>query len=231
MKRRFAIYYAPPAGSALEAFGCAWLGRDHVSGRMLPQPTVEGMPAERLLEITRFPRHYGFHGTLKAPFALARGATPEQLQEAASTFAAARTPFACSPLRVNELSGFIAFTLSGPCPALDELAADCVRAFERLRAPLPESEIERRRRSGLSPRQDEQLLCWGYPYVFEDFRFHMTLTDRLGQPERSRVLSILRASAAAVAEVPFQADAIAVYEQADREQAFILTGRYPFGPG
>jgi hypothetical protein len=37
----------------------------------------------------------------------------------------------------------------------------------------------------MTPRQRELFLSWGYPYVLEDFRFHLTLGDPLvGLEER-----------------------------------------------
>jgi putative phosphonate metabolism protein len=231
MSRRFAIYYAPPSGSALEAFGRAWLGGDHATGAPLEQPRIDELPHERLHEITSSPRHYGFHATLKAPFRLAYGLAPKDLHAAVGSFAAGRAPFVCAPLRVSTISGFIAFTLVAPCAALEELAADCVRAFERFRAPISDEEIARRRQGGLTARQDALLLAWGYPYVFEEFRFHMTLTGRLQEPERSRVLAILAAMSGAVTGTPLNVDAIAVYEQADRDRPFLMSARYPLGGG
>jgi hypothetical protein len=79
---RFAVYFAPAPGSDLETFGCGWLGRG-LRGEDLPQPLVTGVAPARLAEITRSPRHYGFHGTLKAPFALADGTAPGILDAAA----------------------------------------------------------------------------------------------------------------------------------------------------
>jgi putative phosphonate metabolism protein len=231
VSRRFAIYYAPPGGSALEAFGRAWLGRDHVTGQALEQPRIERLAPERLHEITALPRHYGFHATLKAPFRLAAALTPAQLHAAARSLAGARASFVCPPLQVSTISGFIACTLSAPSRLLEELAGDCVRALEPFRAPLSDEEIARRRQSGLTPRQDAYLLEWGYPYVFEEFRFHMTLTGRLEEPLRGRVLAILRARATAIAGMPLDIDAIAIYEQPDRDCPFLMSARYPLGEG
>ena len=48
--------------------------------------------------------------------------------------------------------------------------------------PPGAAELERRRKAGLSAAQEKMLLRWGYPYVLDEFRFHLTLTGRL-QPE------------------------------------------------
>jgi putative phosphonate metabolism protein len=227
MSMRSAIYFAPAAGSALEAFGCGWLGRA-LDGTPLPQPAVPGIDPARLVEITRSPRHYGFHGTLKAPFALATDKSPDALGEAVETFARGRSSFEIT-LKVGSLGGFIALVPAAGSPALEVLAADCVETFDRFRAPLDEAEIARRRASGLTARQDRHLLRWGYPYVLDDFCFHMTLTERLQPPERDQVLAILAGRAAPVCAKPLTIDAIAIFEQPSRDAPFTLRGRFPFG--
>jgi hypothetical protein len=118
---------------------------------------------------------------------------------------------------------------AGDSAALEGLAADCVEAFEPYRAPLDEAEIARRRAAALTPRQDGYLLRYGYPYVLDEFRFHMTLTERLQAAERDQVLAILAELAAPVCAAPIRIDAIAVFEQHDRAAPFVLRRRYPFG--
>ncbi|PKP65441.1 MAG: phosphonate metabolism protein, partial [Alphaproteobacteria bacterium HGW-Alphaproteobacteria-8] len=71
---RFALYYAPPPGP-LADFAADWLGWDATAGREMPHPIVPGLPGP-VEELTRAPRKYGLHGTLKPPFRLAQGATP-----------------------------------------------------------------------------------------------------------------------------------------------------------
>jgi hypothetical protein len=46
-------------------------------------------------------------------------------------------------------------------------------------------------------RQRNYLDRWGYPYVMEEFRFHMTLTGRLDSTCRWGVVDMLRARFAA----------------------------------
>jgi putative phosphonate metabolism protein len=228
MSRRYAIYFAPPAGSELEAFGRRWLGRDHATGRAIPQPEVEGIPPAELEAITRSARHYGFHATLKAPFALVEEATPRALHQAAEALAASQTAFEAPPLEVTGLDRYVAFTLSRASPEMNRLAEACVRAFDHLRAPSSPEDLERRRASGLTPRQDRQLLEFGYPYVFEDFWFHMTLAGPLEPEMKARVLEILRARGRALCDAPLRVDRIALYEQPSRDRPFILTRDFPF---
>jgi len=230
MTHRYAIYFAPPAGSALEAFGRTFLGRDHVTGEAVSQLAIEGFDTETLANITQSARHYGFHATLKAPFVLKESRRAEELRNAVEQFAAKRSPFEAPPLTVSALSRWIAFTLSKDSPEMRTLAADCVRDFEDFRAPLTETDIARRRKSGLSPRQDQQMLAYGYPHIFEDFHFHMTLAGPLQSQEQNRLVQILRPRTTSIEAIPLKVDAIALYEQPDRESPFLQTGRFSFRP-
>lgn len=225
---RFAIFFAPPADHPVAMFAASWLGRDARTGETLAQPRLPGLSPERLAAITAFPRHYGFHATLKAPFALAAGRTPEALHEAAKEFATTRITFSVQ-LTVGELAGFLALLPAAPSPPLDRLADHCVRAFEEFRAPLSEAELETRRAAGLTPQQAALLATWGYPYVMEEFRFHMTLTGRLDEPERAEVEAILAGQLAHLLGEPLSIDAVSVFHQPDRETPFREVARYPFG--
>lgn len=223
---RYAIYFAPAAGSELERFGATWLGRHSWTEATLSQPRVPGFTSARLREITRSPRHYGFHATLKAPFRLAEGRTVDDLAAAAGQFASLRSAVAAPPLKVTDLDGFIALTPSAPAPALDELAADCVRSFDCFRAPASVEEIARRRQGGLSPRQDSHLRQYGYPFVLDDFRFHMTLTERLGEQERCRLLEFLRDHAMVIESRALAIDAITVFAQESVDRPFMHKSRH-----
>src|SRR6516165_5896254 len=88
---------------------------------------------------------------------------------------------------------FIAVVAAAPSMALDRLAADGVMAFDRFRRPLTAHERGQRLGAGLSQRQIENLDRWGYPYVFEDFRFHLTLTGPIDADRRGSVLALLQA--------------------------------------
>ena len=170
---RFAIYYLPPEG-ALADFGASWLGWDVVRGVEAAQPDLPG-----LHDITMTPRKYGFHATLKPPFRLKDGYALGDLTATASDMAARLAPALCDGLDLTALGRFLALTPRGDADALQRVAETCVRDLDTFRAPASEAELERRRKAGLSPRQEVLLAQWGYPYVMEEFRFHMTLTCRL----------------------------------------------------
>ena len=64
---------------------------------------------------------------------------------------------------------------------LGRLAAACVRDFDSFRAPLSPEELAKRRAVDLTARQEELLVEWGYPYVFDEFE--MLAPGRLSATE------------------------------------------------
>ncbi len=229
MVHRYAVYWAPPPWHPLWAVGCAWLGRDPESGETLPPLLPAGLSAERHREITAEPRRYGWHATLKAPFRLADGEDEASLDAAIAAFARQRRPFRGPPLAIAPLSDFLAVTAADTCAELNTLAAEAVAAFDCFRAPPSPEELERRRRAGLTMRQQALLARWGYPYVMEEWRFHMTLTGRLAERELADLRAALEPRfAAALAEPPLF-DSIALYAEPQPGAPFVLLRRYAFG--
>jgi putative phosphonate metabolism protein len=180
---RIALYYAPETYDPLHQRASAWLGRDAVSGAELSQPAIAGVD---IAEVTADARGYGFHATLKPPFRV-KGDVRAALQ-AVQDFAARTAAFALPPLQITDLDGFLALREAEPCPPLQALADSGVTALDPHRAPATEAEIARRKPEKLSPRQREYLAAWGYPYVFAEWRFHMTLTRRLTPAEKAIIL-------------------------------------------
>lgn len=180
---RYAVYYAPREGSF--AYRTAeWLGRDPETTSDLPQPILPGIGDPHA--ITSDARRYGFHGTLRAPFRPGDGVSEAAVRDCVATLAGRLAPVVCEGLQVEALQGFIALTPLGCEAALLDLGAAVVEGTNHLRAPLNDAEIARRRPYRLSARQRELLDLWGYPFVMEEFRFHLTLTDRLDAPEPVR---------------------------------------------
>jgi putative phosphonate metabolism protein len=223
---RYAIYYVPARGSELNRFGAALLGYDAFGGDDLPFPeeVVQAVPDWR--ELTADPRKYGFHATLKAPFILTPGKSEAELFAACNAFAA--TPRAIPVIKpvVGSISGFIAVIPAEPPPELIRFAADCVTAFDSFRAPLTDADRARRNPPKLSPAQREHLDRWGYPYVMEDFRFHMTLTGRLGSERREPVLAMLKARFSALGLATLAIDRIAVFRQDSAASRFRIVNQW-----
>jgi putative phosphonate metabolism protein len=186
---RYAIYFVPRPDTSLYRFGAAVLGYDCYSGQA--SPPIDGVDVTSWAEIVREPRVYGFHATLKAPVYLAAGASEHDIERAVTDFASKHAAVPVDELAVRELGSFIALVPKTSHPELDRLAQACVREFDRFRAPMSEQEQARRLTPGLSERQIENLVRWGYPYVFADFRFHMTLTGALSVQKRDQALRFL----------------------------------------
>ncbi|MDF1729284.1 MAG: DUF1045 domain-containing protein [Sulfitobacter sp.] len=174
---RYAIYFVPHE-DGLAAFGARWLGWDANRHRPVAQFDLEG-----LSQVTDRPRKYGFHGTLKPPFRLSEGATEADLRAELTRLAAHTAPAPCEGLALAAIGRFLALVPEGSQEDISRLAGACVTAFDPFRAPLSDDDLARRRKGGLSPRQEDYLMRWGYPYVMDEFRFHLTLTGPLPRDE------------------------------------------------
>lgn len=220
---RYAIYFAPDSGSVLDRFGAELIGYDAYRGIDVPFPT--GLPSG-WREMTQDPRKYGFHATLKPPMALARGLGEVDLVAACAAFAS--TPRATPLIEpvVDNIDGFAAIVPAAASADLERLAADCVRALDPFRAPLTADDLARRNPSKLTPRQRDYLDRWGYPYVFEEFRFHMTLTGRLDAGRQAPVLEMLRDRFRAVGTNGLVIDSIALFRQNEPDRRFRVIDRW-----
>lgn len=230
MGARHAIYYAPPAGSLLGELGARWLGRDARSGRVLPAPAVAGLAPTRWTGVTEAPRHYGFHGTFKPPFHLAVGTDVAGLRAAIGGFAARQRAFALDSLTVRVMGDFIALTPAAADRSLSDLASACVEVFDPFRAPPAPEETAKRKAAKLNPRQEALLARWGYPYVFDEFRFHLSLTGPVADArERMALVQQLEAMFAPALASPVPILDLCLFTQADRAAPFRLVDRFPFG--
>ena len=219
---RVALYYAPQQDDPLWQLGSEWLGRDADTNAPLSQPDLPEIAA-----ITDDARGYGFHATLKPPMRIISGLGWDAVVTAADDIAATIAPFDLPRLEVADLQGFLALRDAEPSAPLQELSDACVRGLDALRQPPDEAELARRRRAPLTPRQDEMLVRWGYPYVFDTWFFHMTLTRRLSLPE----LAVYRPAAEAfftdTLRAPRRVVDICLFVQAGEGKAFTLAERLP----
>ena len=223
---RYAIYYAAGRDSALSRFGAELLGYDAYTGDELPFPQQALHVAPDWREVSADPRKYGFHATLKAPMALAPGKTDAELMAACAAFAGKTRPIPAIRPMVDAISGFIAVIPAEPVAALQQLAADCVCDFDPFRAPLTAEDRARRKPEKLSEQQRDYLDRWGYPYVMEEFRFHMTMTGRLDAERRGPILQMLRARFAVLGIETLAVDRIALFKQEDAKARFRIIGEW-----
>lgn len=224
--QRYAIYYAPRPGDALAVFGEGWLGRGE-DGSDRPRIALEGLPVDPET-LTADARRYGLHGTLKAPFELAPGVTATALDAALETFAAAR-PAACWPgWRLTGEHGFTSLRPHGPCPALEALAAAVAAHFAPFGAPPSPESLAKRRAAGLSIRQETYLAVYGYPYVFEEFGFHVTLSGRLEPPAGAALREALAPPLASVLRLErVWIEDLCLFGDPGGGEAFRLLRRHP----
>ncbi|QRM32530.1 DUF1045 domain-containing protein [Microvirga sp. VF16] len=225
---RYAIYYSPPAEHPLTQAAEAWLGRDAfrtARGSLAPEIHDEAR------SVTTEPRRYGFHATLKAPFRLAAGRHIDELEETLSRFAAACRPCPIGRFRIDLISGFFALVPAKPLPMLRAFASTIVEAFDPFRAPLNDAELQRRLSHRLDNIETTYLVRWGYPYVFDRFRFHMTLTDKLSPGTQSRVRHRLEGHFGALTTEDYAIDALTLFEQEWPGADFVVRSRFPFKRG
>ena len=224
---RYALYLVPHRDSLLWETACRWLGRDPETGLQLSQPEVPGYDAQRVKQLTHSPRQYGFHATLKAPFRLAEGADESQLMTRVAQLAHSLPAFVMPALQVDTISGFLALRHTGAAVQLEAMAETCVTTLDALRAPLDASERKRRHAAGLTARQRDLLEHWGYPFVLDEYRFHMTLTQRLDDRDAGFLLPWLQGwFAPAITSATNQAE-LAVFVQPQLEAEFRLLRRFP----
>jgi hypothetical protein len=235
VSRRFAIYAAPgvrPAdtvGVLLRRKAEQWLGRS-VSGDPVTPGVPVGWTRAAVDAMTVSARRYGFHATLKPPFRLAAGRTAEELDAAVARFAADSAGAVIPKLTLARLGGFFALVAGAEAPGLHALADEVVKHFDGFRAPMIEAELARHDRASLTPRQRELLRTWGYPYVLDEFRFHLTVTDRIPDERRPEVERALSDWFAVVLGADVPVDALAVFTEAGPGAPFELHAVYHLKP-
>ncbi|HTZ70783.1 MAG TPA: DUF1045 domain-containing protein, partial [Acetobacteraceae bacterium] len=217
---RYALYWAPPPDDPLWQQGCAWLGRDAATGAHVPQPDIPNIAA-----LTEDARHYGLHCTLRAPMRLATD--EHKLASSIRKIAETMHSFALPPLTLRSVDGFLSLTLTASCPEMRTLADQCVRETDHHRLPASPKELARRRATGLKPRQETMLRRWGYPYVMDDWLFHITLTRRLSSSELAEILPEAQSWFAPLLNLPRLVDGICIFVQCEGD--FVITERIGFG--
>lgn len=222
--KRYAVYYAPEPG-ALADFAASWLGWDPVARCEVQHPDL-GLLPQQVNDITSTPRKYGFHGTIKPPFRLADGTSPDALKADLEALCARLAPVTMEGLSLKSLGRFLALVPDGAPAPLAALAAQCVMSLDPHRAPPPATELAGRRAKGLSPAQDALLARWGYPYVMEEFRFHLTLTGALAPEEVERVAARLSAYLGPILPKPFVIRDLCLFGEAAEDGRFHLLHRY-----
>jgi len=227
MTGRIALYFSPLESSALNQFGEAVLGRTHKEARKINSRS--SFPSQsKWRRLTEKPAHYGFHATLKAPFEIAENKILDNLLYEVDAFASTQTPHLLNTLGPSELSNFMALTVQEQSKELTDFSFRCVTKFEDYRKPLSESDIARRKQQTLSARQLELLNQFGYPYIADEFKFHMTLSGKLENDDHDFHAWASSLYSDMVKEVPVL-DQLCLFKQKDRTSAFVELERFTLG--
>ncbi|MCG5473305.1 MAG: DUF1045 domain-containing protein [Sinorhizobium fredii] len=226
---RYAIYFAPPADDRLSLTASRWIGRDAFTNGALAWTETSTLERQQQLALTAAPRRYGFHGTLKAPFELAAGRSEGELIAAFDEFAAEIEPFEIPEITLDQIVPFFALVPNAPSAPLQNLAEQAVRRFEPFRAPLSEADIARRNPDKLTLRQRDYLAAWGYPYVFEEFQFHLTLTGPVPEETRSVMRETLEAAFDPFIGGALSISTVALFIEPQRGAPFTVHSLLPLG--
>lgn len=217
MFSRYAIYFVPDG--AWGDMGAQWLGWDSRTGEEVSAGSdLQSMVTDR-------PRKYGFHATIKPPFRLADGKTAAELSDATRALCGTLRPFELESLQLSQIGKFFALIAPMEQPALRTVADSAVRDLDSFRAPLSEADLVRRRAAGLSERQEALLQDWGYPYVMEEFKFHLTLSGPVAaQPG---VRNLVAEAVVEALEMPLWFDGLCLLGEAE-DGRFTVIERFAF---
>jgi hypothetical protein len=225
---RFALYFIPGPGNLLN-LATSWLGYDIITGRAAKRPQTLMDLVPNIDKLTAIPSRYGLHATLKAPFSLAIGNMPVHLRDAVQDFCKTRQPLALPGLALKEMNSFVCLVPMEDTDKLTRLAESVVREFDRFRAPLGENERQRRMAKNLTAPEQLHLDQWGYPYVMENFRFHISLTGPLADTSaRQEIRRLLEVFLHPALCLPLQIDALCLVREREPGVPFELVARFFF---
>ena len=185
---RYAIYFSPYPDTFLDKVGSRWLGWNPKKGKITNHSKIKNPKFVDLKSITEKARIYGLHGTLKAPFVLKEKYSYKDLISDVELISKRHRKFIIRNLVLKKLGSFYALVPERSTKALKSLADDCVSSLDKFRKPPSSTELEKRRSNGLDFQEEVNLKKWGYPYVFNKYKFHITLTGeiRLGEEKNIR---------------------------------------------
>ncbi|MEM9206582.1 MAG: DUF1045 domain-containing protein [Pseudomonadota bacterium] len=217
---RYALFFTPPQDHAVTRTASKWLGRDAFTNETISYP-------DRSEALVSAPRKYGFHATLKAPFRLSATTSEAELLSAVKDFSDQQIPFEVA-LEVGQIGPFFALVEAEANETLSRHSQNIVQHFDPFRSPLRPNEMKRRKPETLSSRQRRYLERWGYPFVFEEFQFHMTLTGPVGSSEADPIKIQLKTLFDGLLTAPMRIDALCVFVQPSPDAPFTVLQRSPF---
>lgn len=230
MTARYAIYFSPDDSSELGAFGWTVLRRRSLNADdwLNPHLPVEFPASSVWAERIKKPAQYGFHATIKAPFELAEGQSSDKLITDLAEFCNSQTAIRLEGLAPVRTCRYDSLAFEKQPETLPVLAAECVTQFEQYRAPLSKTDFERRDPASLSESELANLNRYGYPYVLDDFNFHMTLSGQNSHDDQDYFDWLNQLYKSMVKDIPIL-DRLCVFHQPDRQSAFIRIAECMFG--
>jgi hypothetical protein len=180
------------------------------------------------LRARQAPARYGLHATLKAPFRLRQGWDASSLQQALDAFCASRRGPCGGALMPATFQSYLGLVLSGQTADIDWLATECVTHFDTFRAPLDESDRDRRAHASLTGQEQAFLQTFGYPYVLSAFQFHVSLAGPLDAGELETVAAALQAELSPLLSTPVRIGSLSLVGEPEGRGTFALLSRHTF---
>lgn len=224
---RCAIIFVPPADNALTQAASAWLRRDVYTGAALSS-SVEGLIERDHAFVTAIPRRYGLHAIMKPIFSLAPGRPLAELDRQLKSFCS-RLESVTVDLHLAAMDGCFCLALARRNADLDMLAARVVAEFDGFRANVPLEPLGEREQPALTGRQISNLMNWGAPFVFDQFRFSLALTGPVDRRERQHVEHVLRRFLGPLIETTVSVDQLCVVVEPEPLAPFIIHSVHRFG--
>ena len=229
MNERYAIYFAPADDSALGLFGASVLRRKAESADTWLNPDLPYNfdNTDLWLQCIKKPARYGFHATIKAPFELSATHSAEQLLDDVEKFCKQQTSIPLENLAPRRTRRFDALAFDQQPEAVHHFANQCVEHFEPYRGALTEADLKRRHHDSLTHEQQQYLDQFGYPYVLNQFNFHMTLSGTMPDDDNGYLQWLSTIYPVMVTETPVL-DRLSVFHQPDRNTPFVRIAEFPF---
>ena len=228
---RLAIYFVPDPDTELYQFASNWLGYDIRDAREIPYAKALLRINPQHEELVAPARRYGFHATLKAPFRLRDGENVEKIVEGLQEFSGRFRKFTVPSLQFRTFSSFTCLVPEIEQTEIKKIADQLVRDFDRFRSPLTQEELDKRMAKKVNARQIDLLRQWGYPYVFDCYRFHMTLTGTLPTDpvKKNEIQQQLRRYFEPVLKQPLCFNTISLVCEPDPKSCFVHVQQFPLG--
>jgi putative phosphonate metabolism protein len=217
---RYAIFQTPDTKHPLNVAASNWLGRSAFGLEVTDPVDPNQWSAKEHANLIADAARYGFHATLKAPFTLAHHRDEAALIKAFKAFKVSAEDLVIPSLELKQIHGFFALVPEYPVDAINDFAALIVQQFDEFRAPLTAADVARRDPDRLTDLQRGYLENWGYPYVFDEFFLHMTLTNRVSDQKSNEVRSMLEAHFAQFIGRPYPITHIALFVEPEAGAAF-----------